>query len=295
MKNLLAFKKHALLLATLTVTITTALSSQAVFANQTLNIGYQKASGLLSIIKSQGVLEEAFADQDIEINWREFAAGPQLLEALNAGSVDLGYTGSPPPIFAQSAGIELRYVAATQSLPNGEAIVVPEDSSIQTVEDLAGKRIGVQRGSSANYLLVAALDAAGLEFSDVTAAYLTPADARGAFVNNNIDAWSVWDPYLTSAEFDLNARVLVDYANLNQAFGFYQASASFVEENPELLQQLLDALQEGSTWISENHDETVALLAQELGLSSEIVDAWQAKTDYTLLPLNNEVIANRSE
>lgn len=284
-----AIPKVALLFSALAASV----FAQPALAQQTLNIGYQKASGLLSIIKSRGLLEEAFADQDIDVNWREFAAGPQLLEALHAGSVDFGYTGAPPPIFAQAAGIDLRYVGATRSAPDNEAILVPADSTITSVEELSGKRVAVQRGSSANYLVVAALEQADLAFDDIRPAYLTPADARGALVNGNIDAWAVWEPYLSSAEQDLDARILADYSSLTPTYSFYEASAALVDDHPELVEQLLEALEEGAQWINDNQDEVISLLSQELGLPVETVATWQQKTDYSLIPIDDDVIANQ--
>ena len=73
-----------------------------------ITIGFQKSSGLLGILKAQGTLEKSGQ----AVKWIEFPAGPQMLEALNAGSIDFGSTGAPPPVFGQAAGIDVLYVAA---------------------------------------------------------------------------------------------------------------------------------------------------------------------------------------
>src|SRR5579872_3557367 len=73
---------------------------------QVLRIGYQKAASTLVLLKAHGTLEKRLAPQGIEVKWAEFAAGPQLLEALNVGSVDFGYVGEAPPIIAQAAGAD---------------------------------------------------------------------------------------------------------------------------------------------------------------------------------------------
>lgn len=263
------------------------------WAAQTLSIGFQKGSGVLSVVKAQGTLEKRLADQGVQVRWHEFPAGPQLLEALNAGSIDFGYTGAPPPVFAQAAGIEMRYVGAIPAARDGEAILVPEDSPIRSVADLEGKRVAVQRGSSANYLLVAALAHAGLDFKAIQPAYLTPADARAAFTNGNVDAWAVWDPYLSSAEHDLDVRVLADYSQLEPTYSFYEASTAFTEEHPELLREVLDELDQTAVWASSHRDEVVSILAKELGLPEAVIDAWQRKVDYSLVPISDAVIDNQ--
>ncbi len=115
------------------------------------------------------------------MKWTEFQFGPPLLEALNVGSIDYGPTGDAPPIFAQAARANLLYVASNETAGNGSAILVPANSSIRTLADLKGKRLGFARASSAHNLTIAAIEKAGLQPSDVTPIYLTPADARAAF------------------------------------------------------------------------------------------------------------------
>ena len=88
------------------------------------------------------------------VKWGEFPAGPQLLEGLNVGSVDLGYVGEAPPIFAQAAGAQFIYAGYDPAAPPAEAVVVPRDSSIRTVADLKGRKIALNKGSNVHYLLV---------------------------------------------------------------------------------------------------------------------------------------------
>jgi ABC-type nitrate/sulfonate/bicarbonate transport system substrate-binding protein len=77
----------------------------------TLRIGYQKAASTLVLLKAHGTLEKKLAPLNVEVKWLEFAAGPQLLEGLNLGSIDFGYVGEVPPIFALAAGAPLVYTA----------------------------------------------------------------------------------------------------------------------------------------------------------------------------------------
>ena len=155
-------------------------------------IGYQKGSVSLVLAKSHRLLEERFPAT--RISWIEFPAGPQMLEALNVGSIDLGSTGDIPPIFAQAAGADLLYVGVEPPKPKAEVILVPENSPIKTVADLKGHKVAFQKGSSSHNLLLRSLQKAGLKFTDIQPAYLTPADARAAFQQGNVDAWAIWDP-----------------------------------------------------------------------------------------------------
>lgn len=69
----------------------------------TVRIGYQKY-GTLVILKAKGNLEQRLKADGIEVKWTEFPAGPQLLEGLNVGSIDIGTTGEAPPDLCSSCG-----------------------------------------------------------------------------------------------------------------------------------------------------------------------------------------------
>ncbi|GAA58014.1 FMN reductase, partial [Clonorchis sinensis] len=146
---------------------------------EALRIGYQKGSIGMVLAKSHQLLEKRYPES--KISWVEFPAGPQMLEALNVGSIDLGSTGDIPPIFAQAAGADLVYVGVEPPKPKAEVILVAENSPIKTVADLKGHKVAFQKGSSSHNLLLRALRQAGLKFTDIQPTYLTPADARAAF------------------------------------------------------------------------------------------------------------------
>lgn len=192
----------------------TSLAHAAETAPESLRIGYQKGSVSMVLAKSHQLLEKRFPDT--KFSWVEFPAGPQMLEALNVGSIDLGSTGDIPPIFAQAAGADLLYVGVEPPKPKAEVILVPENSDIKSVADLKGHKVAFQKGSSSHNLLLRALQEAGLKFTDIQPVYLTPADARAAFQQKNVDAWAIWDPYYSAALLQGGVRVLKDGTTLKQ-------------------------------------------------------------------------------
>lgn len=277
------------LLMTLLMTLSVWVPVQA--ADQALRVGYQKGGGLLAVLKAQGTLERAFAAQGYHLSWREFQAGPQLLEALNAGSIDVGYTGSPPPIFAQAAGIDLVYLGAEPASEAVEAILVPDASPIHDVAGLKGRKVAVQKGSSANFLLVAALEKAGLGFKDIQPVYLPPADARAAFASGSVDAWVVWDPYLAAIQQSQPVRVLADYKGLLHANSFYEGSRRFANAHPAAIQLLLAELAKAGAWANAHKPEVSRILAAQIGLPEAVIATWQARTRYGATALTPEIIA----
>ncbi|MGP0171446.1 sulfonate ABC transporter substrate-binding protein [Pseudomonas sp. NCHU5208] len=257
---------------------------------ETLRIGYQKY-GPLVLLKSSGALEKRLAAQGVDVQWTEFPAGPQLLEGLNVGSVDFGTTGETPPVFAQAAGADLLYVAFEPPAPLSEAILLPKDSPITSVAELKGKKVALNKGSNVHYLLVRALQEAGLKYRDITPVYLPPADARAAFERGSVDAWVIWDPFLAAAEQQLQARILRDGRGLVNNHQFYLAARPFAEKHPQVVAALVEEIRNTGEWTRTHLDATTAQVAPLLGLSPAITRAAVERQSYGAQLITPEVAA----
>lgn len=254
-----------------------------------LRIGYQKY-GTLVLLKARGTLEKRLADEGIDVKWTEFPGGPQLLEGLNVGAVDFGTTGETPPVFAQAAGADLLYVAYEPPAPSSEAILVPKDSPLKSVADLKGKKVALNKGSNVHYLLVRALEDAGLKYSDIQPIYLPPADARAAFARGSVDAWVIWDPFQAAAENQLQARTLRDGQGLVNNHQFYLATKPYAEQNPQVVQVLVDEIRGIGEWIKQNSAEATVQVAPLLGLSAEITRVAVERQSYGAQLISPQVV-----
>lgn len=206
-----------------------------------------------------------------KVQWLEFPAGPQLLEALAVGSLELGLTGDSPPVFAQAAGKDLVYAGAEPSKPESSAILVPRDSTIRTLADLKGRKIALQKGSSAHYLLVRAVEKGGLQWSDIQPVYLTPADARAAFERKSVDAWVIWDPFYAAIELAFAPRVLTTGAGLSGNNSFYLASRALATQYPQTLAVLFEEFTRADRFAQAHRAETIKLIASFSGLDAGVV------------------------
>ncbi|GGM14315.1 sulfonate ABC transporter substrate-binding protein [Pseudomonas asuensis] len=267
-----------------------ALSLDAtVQAAETLRVGYQKY-GTLVLLKARGTLEKRLAEQGVTVQWTEFPGGPQLLEGLNVGSIDFGVTGETPPVFAQAAGADLVYVAHEPPAPTSEAILVPKDSSIQTLADLKGKKIVLNKGSNVHYLLVRALEKAGLNYSDIQPIYLPPADARAAFERGSADAWVIWDPYQAAAESQLQARTLTNGTGLVDNHQFYLSTRPYAQQHPQVIATLVDEVRSVGEWAKANPDDVAKQVAPLLGLPEDITHTVVARQGYGAQFITPEVV-----
>ncbi len=197
-------------------------------ATGTVRVGYQKYGNLL-LLKTSGLLEDRLKPLGRTVEWREFGAGPALMEALAAGAIDFGTAGETPPIFAQAAGAPFLYLGAEPPAPVGEAILVLDHSPIRTLADLRGKTIAFNKGSNVHYLFVRAIAEAGLGLADVTPVYIAPPDGRAAFERGSVDAWAIWDPFMAAAQAVGNTRVLTDGHGLAANNQFYFRAKAFTD------------------------------------------------------------------
>jgi len=271
-----------------------AASTSAVAAEKVLRIGYQKYGNVI-LLKNKGTLEGKLAEIGYKPVWSEFPSGPPLLEALNAGAIDFGHAGEAPPIFAQAAASDFVYVAHEPPAPGGEAILVPKSSSIQSVADLKGKKVALNKGSNVHYLLVKALEKAGVAYSDITTAFLKPADARAAFERGDVDAWVIWDPFQASAEIDLEARVLADGKDLVSNHQFYLAGRTYAADNGKAIEVLLAELDKVNQWVKADTKAAAQELSGPIGIPAPVLDKALNRQSYGVKSIDDAVVAEQQK
>jgi sulfonate transport system substrate-binding protein len=217
------------------------------------------------------------------------------LEALNAGSIDIGRTGDTPPVFAQAGNAPLVYVGGGTAKQRSSGVVVPAKSPMQTLADLRGKKVAFTKGSSANYLIVKALKSAGLKFTDIKPVNLSPADARAAFEQGKVDAWVIWDPYFAAVHSQKNVRVLKDAQGLAANRDFYLASRSFAEKNADIIQAVREETQAVAKWAAANPTEVVKILSPLLGIEASVLDVVTKRRDYGFETMSDQMVAEQQE
>lgn len=273
--------------------LTLGLASNAASAQEKiLRVGFQKY-GKIVLLKGKGTLEKALEPLGYKVSWTEFPAGPQLLEAVNVGAIDIGNTGEAPPIFAQAAGAPLVYVAHEPPAPKGEAILVPKASPIQSLAELKGKKIALNKGSNVHYLLVKALEKAGIAYADVTPVFLAPADARAAFERGAVDAWAIWDPFQAAAEQTIGARTLADGTGIVANHQFYLASEKLVAQHEAALKVFLKQLSDIDDWAKADIKAVAEALSPSTGIPVPILQVALERQSYGIRPLDEATIAEQ--
>jgi sulfonate transport system substrate-binding protein len=292
MRNLLGKITRAAAAAALLAAVSVG-SAEA--ADKTVRVGYQKY-GTFLLLKARGLLEKKLQPLGFSVAWTEFPGGPQLLEALNVGALDFGITGEAPPIFAQAAGAPLLYVANEPPAPRAEAILVPKDSPIHSVAELKGKSVALNKGSNVHFLLVRALEKAGLNYTDIKPVFLAPADARAAFEHGSVDAWAIWDPFQAAAEITLEARTLGDgEGGVAANRQFYLGERKFVAANPAAVDAILASILEIDNWARDNVDQAANELSPAVGIPAPILKLALSRQAWDVKPITPEVAADQQK
>ena len=236
-------------------------------------------------------------DTPYQINWAEFASGNLMVEAMNGGSLDLAYGSEIPPLFALIRQTPLKVVAVIKGDVNEQTILVPQDSSLRSIADLKGKRVGYVRATTTQYYLTRMLNEVGLSFADIQAINLSVADGAAAFRSGHLDAWAIYGYSVPLMQSSHGARVL------KRAEGYLSGNYLFFASTEALADPLRQAaigdyfqrLQRAFTWRQQHLQDYAQLLAPEIGVPIEaVLSLLQHESQIRhLVPVDDEAIRSQ--
>ena len=241
-------------------------------AQSVLRIAYLKSTSDLALAKAHGSLEAELGKSGIAVEWAgPFAAAAPALEALNANAVDVTVGSSTAFVTARAAGVKLVLFGYQRLAPGGEALIVKSGSALHSLADLRGKSVAVNRGGTGEYILARGLQKAGIPLAEVKRVYLGPVDAKAAFVRGDVDAWAIWDPFLSMSVDSGEARVLADGGDCGSENAVtYFVRQDYLAANRPAVKTLFDVLVRENRWGAAHPEEAGALWAKELGLPATL-------------------------
>lgn len=253
--------------ALITAVITLSTSAAAFAADAiVLRVGDQKG-GNRSLLEISGLAK----DLPYKIEWSEFPAAAPILEAINAGALDVGYTGDLSFLTVYASGAPIKAIGGTRSDARTQAILVRGDSPIKSAADLKGKRLAGTRGGWGQFLINATLEKAGSRIEDATFAPLGPVDAKIALLAGSIDAWAVWEPYISYATLKDKARVVADGEGLTPTITFIVASDNAIATKRAAVQDLVQRLNKARLWSLDHLAEYAKSTAELTKLPEDVL------------------------
>ncbi|MCY9108713.1 aliphatic sulfonate ABC transporter substrate-binding protein [Bacillus atrophaeus] len=261
-----------------------------------INIGIQQSLSPLLIAKEKGWFEEAFEKEGIKVKWTEFQSGPPQFEGLAADKLDFSQVGNSPVISGQAAGISFKEIGLSQDGLKANGILVKKDSGIHNLKDLKGKKIAVAKGSSGFDFLYKALDQEGLSADDVNIIQLQPDEATSAFENGAVDAWSIWEPYLSIETLKHEAKITANGESTDlYSPGFTLVRTKFADEYPDEVVRFLKVYDKAVAWQKKHREEAADLYADIKNLDKEVVKNVLNNTEPLNEVINNDIIKAQQE
>lgn len=238
----------------------------------TLVVGYHKNFGGASAMMV-GIEKGYFEQEGLDVQLVSFSSGPSSIAALEAGDVDVSFLGHGATSFLLAGKAE---VIALDSLSYAEEILVRADAGINTVEQLAGRKIATPFGTSGENFLDIVLQSKGMSLADVTTVNYDVAGAITALSSGAVDAAAVWAPYTTEAKAMMGnrAQVLVDCRDMQDEVRLpmsWVASGEYIRQNPQKLEAFVRALYKSMAYRSAHLQEAVAITAQGLGMENSLL------------------------
>lgn len=272
-----------------------------------LKIGYfPNLNHAQAVTGLQGDFQKLLGNNNIRIEPHVFNSGPSAIEALFGGQIDVAYVGPNPAIngYLTSGGQGLKIIAGAAS--GGASFVVRNDSGINSVNDLGGKKFASpQLGNTQDIALRKYLADNGFDTVDnggnITVVPVTPSDILTLMLKREIDGAWVAEPWTTRLVKEANGRIFVDERELWSPDGKFVtaniiARTDYLNENPEVLKQFISAHVDQTNWINDNKEK--AIVAFNIALKNltgrtipedELSDSF-SRLDLTYDPLRKSLL-----
>jgi sulfonate transport system substrate-binding protein len=273
-------------------TTTTAAGTKIDLSGVTLRVGDTSDDHVRLVIQGSGQGDTL----PYKVEWSQFQSGPALIAAETGGSVDLGKMSETPLVFAQNAGSPVKVVyAATPIDPTTSAlgILVPNNSTIKTIADLKGKRVGYTAGTVLEYLLANALKSVNLTLQDIKAVPAQP--GVDLLAGGNADAILSGTSSLSAAVVNGTSKLLASGAKFTPGY-YYLVAREKALDDPATSAAIADfavRLAKAEKWFNDNPDKAIALVTKSGLIKPEVATDLNKRAPVAYGPIDDKIIATQ--
>lgn len=254
-----------------------------------VKIGVQGSGGIYGKAREEKWFEDALAEYGAKVEWTEFTSGPPMTEAMASDKLDFASLGNMPVIAAQSANIPFKIISVV--IDGKKNVGVIAKNGFETLEDLKGKKIAVGTGTNAYGFLYRALEQDGIDPAEIELINLAPDEAQAAYDSGSVDAWAIWEPYLSINALSQKGNIIADGTTHNILSPSFQiVREGFAKDYPELVVAFLKVQDKMLQWEKENQQEAFDRYAIERALPAELFKAINERAKQISVPVSNEII-----
>jgi sulfonate transport system substrate-binding protein len=261
-----------------------------------LNVGDQAGTGAEAVLQAAGLINSSNVLKDgLHVKWADFTSGPPILLAISSGALDIGGVGDAPPVFADPASKEV-IVGVLKTAYTNAALLVPKNSPITSVSQLAGKTVAVGTGTSADYHFYTVLKGNGLTPSSLTADNLSGAAGLEALNAGDVAAFDTWSPWLEDAEAD-GARVLAGGDKYGSPYSYQVASEAALKSPAKVLaiRDYLTELDKAYFWVKTHPHFWATAWANATGLPINVMSQATLDDPATPIPVTSAAVIQEQD
>ncbi|SDI11878.1 NitT/TauT family transport system substrate-binding protein [Pseudomonas delhiensis] len=254
----------------------------------TLRVGDQNYYNVRASMEASGVLEGA----PYTVDWKHFQSAAPVAEGLQAGALDLGFLGDSGFIFLAAKGAPVKLIGVSRQNPDTIALLVPKDSPVKTIADLKGKKVAYWPGAWSQQLTLRALEKAGLPKDYVDFVKLMPIDAAAALPRGSIDAFPVWEPYISQQIVFSGARPILTARDLMPGLSSIAANADSIEPKRAQIADFLGRLQQARAWVEAHKEQYADIWAKKANLDQAVSRHWIGQAGMSVGPVDSQAAAD---
>lgn len=253
-----------------------------------LRVGDQNYYNIRASFELSGALDGA----PYKVQWAPFQSAAPLAEALGHGAIDIGFLGDSGFLFLAARNDQAKLIGVTRQNPRTVALLVAANSPAQDIRDLKGKRVAYWPGAWSQQLTLAALRKAGLPNDHVQWVKLMPLDAATALPGGSVDAFPVWEPYISQQIVRSGARPLFTADGVIPALSAIAAHGPSIEAREEVIADFLKRLQVARAWVEANVETYADAWAKRANIDQEVSRRWLSQAGLVAGPVDAQAAAD---
>ncbi|HEA66683.1 MAG TPA: ABC transporter substrate-binding protein [Desulfobacterales bacterium] len=227
--------------------------------------------------------KDYFEEEGIDLEIKQFGSGKaSFLAMLKGESVDISAVADTPIVFSSFNREDFQILAGMYTSYD-DKVIARKDKGINSIADLQGKKVGLTKGTNAQFVLDLLLNYKGILSSKVEVVDIKPMDLVTALANGDVDAISAWEPIPFEAEQVLQDKAIkfINDGYYRKIF-YFALKKDFVKNHPETLKRFLRAIYKANTFLKEYEDESQAIVAEALNLGKEAVRRGWKEGEFTI-------------
>lgn len=219
-----------------------------------------------------GIKEGYFKENGLDIELVKFTSGPPEIAAMISGDIQIGYIGFGAHTLAVDGRVE---IIATDGVAVREGIRTRKSTGIKTVEDLKGKTLATQLGTSGETMVAQVLNGSNIERKDIKLLNMEIPVAIAAFLSNKVDTIAVWPPYTIQIDERLGDELVIIKGDGKdddvESTASWIVTPKYLKENRDIVVRFTKALYKSMDYRKENIDKVSEYVAELIGIDLDMV------------------------